>query len=59
MSCTEFWVQGILAWRRPGLSMCEGCLEVSQKGRVWLGPLMCAMGLPWTLAIAPILPRSW
>lgn len=58
MSCTEFWVQGILVWSRAGLNRCEGCPEVSQKGRVRLGLLICAMGLPWTLAIAPILPRS-
>lgn len=58
MSCTGFWVQDVLAGSRAGLSRFEGCPGVSQTGRVQLGPQICAVGFPWTLAIAPILPRS-
>lgn len=59
MFCTGFWVQGILAGSRADLNRCEGCPGVSQTGRVQLGPQICTMGLLWTLAMAPILPRSW
>lgn len=58
MSCSGFWVQGVLAGIRAGLNRCERCPGVSQTGRVQLGPQICAMGLLWNLAIAPILPRS-
>lgn len=58
MSCTGFSMQGILAGSRAGLNRCEGYPGASHTGRVQLGPQICAMGLPWTLAIAPILPRS-
>lgn len=58
MSCTEFCVQSILAGSRAGLNRCEECPGVSQTVRVQLGPQICAMGLLWILALAPILSRS-
>lgn len=50
--------QGIFVGSKADLNRYEGCPGVSQTGRVQLGPQICAMGFLWTLAMAPILPRS-
>lgn len=46
VTCTGFWMQGVLVWSRAGLNRCEGCPGVSQTRRGSAGATDLCHGTP-------------